>query len=188
MKEGKRAVGKNTGGGSRERPILFSAPMIHALQAGRKQQTRRVMNPQPTRKGSAWQWREWTWERMLPEALLAHSPYGRPGDRLWVKEVWAPAAEGFVYRADAPVNPPERWKSPLFLPRRASRLVLHVQAVRAEPLQDVSEADARAEGVPDREAYRALWDSINAERGHAWADNPWVWVVTFASPSGRGTG
>ncbi|WP_228530498.1 MULTISPECIES: hypothetical protein [Myxococcaceae] len=90
-----------------------------------------------------------------------------------------PAGEGFVYRADAPASPPAKWKSPLFLPRRASRLLLHVEAVRIEPLQDVSEADARDEGVADRDAYRALWDSINGERGHVWATNPWVWVVTF---------
>ena len=179
MAPGKQAVGKDTGSGSRERPILFSAPMVHALQAGTKRQTRRVMNPLPAREGSRWHWREWSWKGAPPAELLALSPYGRPGDRLWVKEVWAPAGEGFVYRADAPANPPARWKSPLFLPRRASRLLLHVDAVRIEPLQDVSEADARAEGVEDKAAYRALWDSINGERGHAWATNPWVWVVTF---------
>ncbi|HET9450028.1 MAG TPA: hypothetical protein VFO83_04065 [Aggregicoccus sp.] len=149
------------------------------------------MNPLPERDGEGWRWREFRWEGEVPEALLAHCPYGRPGDRLWVKEVWAPAGDGFVYRADQPASPPERWRSPLFIPRRASRLLLQVQAVRAEPLQQLSEAEARAEGVEDRDAYRALWERLNAERGHGWEQDPWVWVVTFAplpSPSGRGTG
>ncbi len=184
MAQRKRPVGKDTGTCPRERPVLFSAPMIRALQAGRKQQTRRVMNPPPERDGGGWRWGEFRWEGAAPEALLAHCPYGRPGDRLWVKEVWAPAGDGFVYRADAPENPPARWKSPLFIPRLASRLLLQVEAVRAEPLQLLSEADARAEGVEDREAYRTLWEHLNAARGHGWDEDPWVWVVTFSPVEG----
>lgn len=82
----------------------------------------------------------------------------------------------------------------IHMPRQASRTDLEVTGVRVERLQDITEADAEAEGVdflrhvPDadetlsaRDLYRILWDSINEARGHSWASNPWVWVVEFPS-------
>lgn len=88
----------------RERPILFSAPMVHSILEGRKTQTRRMLKPQP-------QAQHWTPEResyiMTPTieqgGLITYAefpytmgeveqfpcPYGQPGDRLWVREAWA---------------------------------------------------------------------------------------------------
>lgn len=139
-------------------------------------------------------------------------PYGAPGDRLWVREAWRPwfdESEYAVvqYRADGATRKPEGldvatgwnfahecddatdespWRSPLFMPRWASRLTLEVVEVRVQRVQDISGEDAVAEGaagfgglqVP-KVAFAAGWDSLNAKRGFPWASNPWVWAVTF---------
>lgn len=81
--------------------------------------------------------------------------------------------------------PQPRWKSPIHMPRTASRITLEVTAVRIERLHDIAEADAQAEGVDRirasvptyRDAYRYLWEEIHGLG--AWEANPWVWVVKF---------
>lgn len=151
------------------------------------------------------------------DAMRSLCPYGAPGDRLYVKEAWAagldtdgdivPDARHVIYRERNPtheawyVSSPglheswevvgqTGWRSPMFMPRWASRLTLAVTGVRVERLQAITEADAIAEGVtlPERmathyddthrDAYAALWDRINGKRA-PWASNPWVWVVEF---------
>jgi len=81
------------------------------------------------------------------------------------------------------------WRPSIHMPRWASRILLEIVAVRAERLQNISEADAKAEGVTLlartctmydgiwRDGYRDLWESINGPG--SWDANPWVWVVAF---------
>ncbi len=186
------------------RPVLMSAPMVRALLDGRKAQTRRVV------KGEALRWLDTDFGAgfvAMPENRLC--PYGVPGDLLWVRETWKPhslyagmkpsempQAQVF-YRADdgyAPSNTP--WNPSLFMPRWASRLTLEITEVRVERLQEISEADAIAEGLEwiapgtwsvaprlgivgddPGQVYSELWDRINGPA--SWDANPWVWALTF---------
>lgn len=191
----------------KERPILFSAPMVRALLAGTKTQTRRAAKVEstlgidsilaPRRAGGH------AATYLLPDQAAEAAvccPYGQPGDRLWVRETWSPTGPepsgGSLYRADFPEGPLSiKFKPSIHMPRAASRILLEITALRAERLQDISEEDAKAEGAPGYEegldapppdsdhewSYRAsfqrLWEQINGPG--SWAQNPWVWVVEF---------
>ena len=179
----------------KERPILFSAPMVRALLAGTKTQTRRIIKPQHLaffNQDAAAMLSDWN-ERPLP--------YGQTGDRLWVRETFGhfernqhfkPGCNVY-YRADGNCLELEPWRPSIHMPRWASRITLEITSVRVERLQDISEADAQAEGVTDDgslvtdldgkdrggtiAAYATLWEVINGVG--SWDDNPWVWVVSF---------
>ncbi len=157
-----------------DRPILFSAPMVRALLDGRKTQTRRIIKPQPSPDVScagvfsdgmfAWM----SGEPEDVESWMFHGDFKTPiqnGDRLWVREAWrtlqkwddlkpshlADDASKVTFEAD-PENRNALWafgklRPSMFMPRWASRLTLIVTDVRVERLQDISEADALAEGI-----------------------------------------
>lgn len=181
--------------------------MVRAVLEGRKTQTRRLANPQPHTVDS-----DGRWYRMPSGGLSLNchrSPFGLPGDQLWVRETWfrephpsefgltyndmphtwafACAKTGkYLYRADAGSEVAidgRRWRPSIHMPRTASRITLEVTDVRVERLQDISEADALAEGVepeaPDEcvIAFQRLWESINGPS--SWEANPFVWVVEF---------
>lgn len=145
---------------------------------------------------------------------LLKCPYGQPGDRLYVRETWKIEAldsghSSMVIRYGAEnmchwVDFPEErfikfekffgkpgWQSPYFMPKEASRLWLENKADRVERLWDMTEEDAKAEGVMPhplpgrgfenghRNTFERLWDSLNAKRGYGWNANPYVWVVEF---------
>jgi len=158
----------------KERPILFSGDMVRAILEGRKTQTRRVIKPQPIPcEDGSFDWRGDNYE-ILPRRLC---PYGREGDRLWVRETWAaiwpdvydvPLEKcNIEYRADInalyPGNWPAdeargnpeapKWRPSIFMPRWASRITLDVTSITVERIQDISEEDASAEGC-NLEWYR----------------------------------
>lgn len=194
---------------TRERPILFSSAMVRAILAGAKTQTRRlVRGVDPVRhiyKGNANGLFGFAFGVNGLKTMLC--PFGFPGDRLWVRETWCVYKEydaypggslGFEdprvhYCADFDdVRPPGfgRRRASRFMPRWASRITLEVEAVRVERIQDISHADAIAEGVvhvmglgpasaiPAAD-FKKLWDELNANRGAGWAANPFVWVIHF---------
>jgi len=193
-----------------ERPILFNSEMVRAVLAGRKMQTRRVIKPQPCEQlinfAGSNEWAPLASDGLSPANVTPWTcPYGKPGDRLWVRETWAvrqlQAGLWIEFKADGNnarlpndhdvrdeggktdiarlVTPADRWRPSIFMPRWASRITLEVSAVRVERVQSITEADAIAEGTTGRDAFTALWESINAKRGYGWAVNPWVWVVEF---------
>lgn len=187
----------------KERPILFKDEMVRAILAGQKTQTRRVV------KSLALDWLNQ--EGFTPEFVACPEnsmcPYGQPGDQLWVREshwwfkdehdpvtgYFPPklTAEDVEYRADGE-KPVRIWRPSIHMPRWASRITLEITGVRVERVQDISNADALAEGVDGHDfsmshaagcgpsalgAFRELWESINGPG--SWQANPWVWVVEF---------
>lgn len=160
----------------KEHPILFRGTMVRALIEGRKTQTRRIIKPQPERIDGILHWKG---EEILPEGT--YRAKWTPGDRLWVRETWAPHADlprHAIYRADPGgdyqdnVTEGFKWRPSIQMPRWASRLTLEVTAVRVEQLQHISDADAIAEGI--RKGKRATsshckidtwWDYLRNEPG-----------------------
>lgn len=155
----------------KERPILFSAPMVRAILAGRKTQTRRAAKPvfHPD-LGNIYYPGALVLEHEPQHVIDRACPYGQPGDRLWVKEttlkvedhgyigpVYAESDEGracldggIAPSEDdyAEVEPREIKRRPsIFMPRAMARILLEVVSVRVERLQDISEADAFDEGI-----------------------------------------
>lgn len=206
----------------KERPILFSAPMVRAILDGRKTQTRRIVKPQPERdeQYGGFHWPSHAARSMLTiKDMSAACPYGTRGERLWVRETHAPFSvgegldtpvpecvayratcedDGFDYvngRGEVTHLTVTKWTPSIFMPRWASRIDLEVTGVRVERLHDISEDDAKAEGIskthygewsfdgkrvtgrPWAHSYFILWNEINGRE--SWDANPFVWVVEF---------
>lgn len=207
----------------KERPILVSTPLIRPILTDLKVHTRRLIrlpegydlaqNATVSHRHGIW------WEvRCEPWAtVVVRCPFGVPGDRLWVREAWqivtgAKAGDlGAVVRyrdmevlpVTMPAEKPmplgltwDSWRPSIHMPRWASRISLEVTDVRVQRIQEITEEDARAEGVCEhpaarsvvdsgmwtyRAAFRAVWDAIDPG---GWDRNPWVWVVAFKRVAG----
>ena len=265
----------------KERPILFSGPMVRAILDGSKTQTRRVakefngmpnldgiLRRYPHQNGCPYgapgdqEWRTghitasgWYYVRGLldesiggdtravwvnpewftwgfsqdddPESIGLDTnitpenvQWKSAGDRLWVRETWQHnigngppiiyradhGAAQSVYEADLATGAwkvaVSGWRPSIFMPRAASRILLEITDVRVQRLQEISDEDARAEGIEYSEGYsvrqhahvglaegdwipnappipsfRSLWDTIHGPG--SWDANPWVWAITF---------
>lgn len=215
-------------------PILFSAPMVRAIlreieQPGTgKTQTRRVLKAQPDR---IYKLRD-GW--FVDDGGMIERPLRIPfavGDRLWVREAIGhmprtayalpktvnPSDPDMAayYRVDFDRSGKPAWKPSIHMPRWASRLTLTVTDVSVQRLQEISEADAVAEGLEHDidgdvdgdgrhivieswrgadylpwlrdpiEAYADLWDQLNDARSYGWEANPWVAAYTFVPVLGN---
>lgn len=214
-----------------DRPILFSGPMICALLEGRKTQTRRVLQvpapfdtsddisveiatgfiePQFRRGDQLWVKEGWNafafsedgeeaWPTKTIPTADEMAEIRKAAYRVDVQAVYRESHRARQWFAD------QKWRPSIHMPRWASRLTLTVTDVRVQRLQDISEADAIAEGCrpyfdhdnPSEYAgpngtvhqmaplrgplddFHRLWESLNARRA-PWASNPWVCAVSFA--------
>lgn len=122
-------------------------------------------------------------------------PFGAVGDRIWVRETFSPVPDheepagcsAILYAVDGN-GPYGKWVPSIHMPRWASRLTLEITCVRVERLRDLSEDDAKSEGITPpsggvlpgweyRINFRDLWMSIYGADN--WEANPWVWVIEF---------
>lgn len=183
----------------KERPINMRADEVRAILAWRKTQFRREIWKQP----------DYVNKCGVPfysdgggPIDYRLSPFGAPGDRLWVREAFrlfdcqkecacydsclCSSHHGKpVFRATYP-DDEGPWSPSVHMPRKFSRITLEVASVRVERLQDISEGEAQAEGFEPRgdqqcrqytQGFIDFWQSINGPG--SWDENPWVWVVEF---------
>jgi hypothetical protein len=214
-----------------ERPIVFTGESVRSILDGRKTQTRQVVKLREFQRSDTrgydytFRDRQLRWHDYRTDNLLANRAPYRIGDRLWVKETflqsggtyltewgeqeWTWSGGRIEYCADGAkpryLDDGRTWmmKRPsVHMWRKISRLTLEVLSVRVERVQDITEEDARAEGVrptdaaivfegkspgtrlrrdlgmTSRGAFACAWDRIHGKRV-PWASAPWVWVIAF---------
>ncbi|MDP8624890.1 MULTISPECIES: hypothetical protein [Serratia] len=209
----------------KERPVIFNGEMVRAILDGRKTQTRRAISDRQlhlidvaSQVGECYPLESGIDHANSQSYYREHCPFGQVGDRLWVRETFAghyldddqiqdikdgryKAEDLCEYRANYSDDADcvDGWTPSIHMSRWASRITLEITAVRVERLNDISEEDAKAEGVkpagdmlpdyPDtfltpkgdfataKVAFQRLWQSIYGEE--SWSANPWVWVIEF---------
>jgi len=207
---------------SNEKPILFKDEMIRAILEGRKTQTRRIVpewqRPSLTHDGDQYisiaqrhpRWGFGVFGKTEAECMANYNeeygslcPYGKAGDRLWVREAHAfvpmPAYrcstgiyqqinpsddyEACVYRENFDRARSFPWRPSIHMPRWASRITLEITDVRVERLQDISAKDARAEGCekPD------LPPEVRGVAGDFVADERTSFAVLWNQVNGPGS-
>lgn len=196
------------------KPILFNSEMVRAILDGIKDATRRIV------KGFIPDDAVWGYTAFTPKGYIScrgtfADGYGEkffklpcePGDILYVRETWKKALNGYYYyeawqRND--IADVTKWKSPVCMPKEASRIWLKVKNVRVERLQKITEDGCIAEGVypsncrgcnatfgcdtcPDEgyneiDEFSEIWDSTVKKSDldrYGWDANPWVWTIEF---------
>jgi len=196
----------------KEKPILFNTEMVKSIIAGNKTQTRRIA------KGhflnSEYEPTLWSYMDLKRGCSCSGGskmiinrfcPY-EIGQTLWVRETFTiqeypSGSYSYIYKADELSGIQKtgmmlKWKSSIYMPRKAARIFLKITNIRIERIQDISEEDAKAEGTEQfkdfgevlidepiiydyRNSFIIVWDSINKKRGYRWDLNPYVWVYDF---------
>lgn len=196
------------------KPILFNSEMVRAILDGRKDATRRIV------KGFIPDDAVWGYTAFTPKGYIScrgtfADGYGEkffklpcePGDILYVRETWKKALNGYYYyeawqRND--IADVTKWKPSTRMPKEAARIWLKVTNVRVERLQEITDEQAKREGIQYDEcptgftwkqetdmhncyttpigAMQALWNSTIKKSdldGYGWDANPWVWTIEF---------
>ncbi|EOH6248279.1 morphogenetic protein [Klebsiella pneumoniae] len=192
----------------KERGMIFNGEMVRAILDGRKTQTRRPVKFPVLDKNLGCELAGNELAGELSAGNYLNSAFGKPGDRIWVRETWArynidQNSHDIAYRATTPADWPEegRWRPSIHMPRWASRILLEITDVRAERLNAISQENAQAEGMeltgwrptysdPDSggevmtpyDNFAELWSSIYGDE--SWKANPWVWVIEFKRVEG----
>lgn len=192
----------------KQRPILFSTPMVQAILEGRKTQIRRVTKMQPG-EGEGYEDLgngEFAYISNGGMSVPYTCPYGQVGDILWIRESFSKVEFKdkpilYLFKAN-PDHQSMKWKPSIHMPKVAARIWLRITNVRVERLQDISEEDAKAEGIDElfdssveerwknyglepynkplnnpASSFMTLWWRINGMDN--WDANPWVWVIEF---------
>lgn len=196
------------------KPILFNSEMVRAILDGRKDATRKIV------KGFIPDDAVWGYTAFTPKGYIScrgtfSDGYGEkffklpcePGDILYVRETWKKALNGYYYyeawqRND--IADVTKWKPSIRMPKEAARIWLKVTNVRVERLQEITDEQAKREGIQYDEcptgftwkqetdmhncyttpigAMQALWNSTIKKSdldGYGWDANPWVWTIEF---------
>lgn len=189
---------------TKERPILFNGEMVRAILEGRKTVTRRPVKErlvfgqslQEDRLRRARPIRRKGYEFIGTEdgevEISMRSPFGVPGDRLWVRETaWLNG--GYVATDPEPFKHDGKVPS-IHMPRWASRITLLVKDVRVERLREITFEDCYAEGMRHHKwrpgsigsdhsvrnvIFPETWTAIYGAQGLGWNETPWVWRGEF---------
>lgn len=196
------------------KPILFNTEMVRAILDGRKDATRRIV------KGFIPDDAVWGYTAFTPKGYIScrgtfADGYGEkffklpcePGDILYVRETWKKAPNGYYYYEDWQRNDIAditKWKPSIHMPKEAARIWLKVMNVRVERLQEITDEQAKREGIQYDEcptgftwkqetdmhncyttpigAMQALWNSTIKKSDidrYGWDANSYVWVIEF---------
>ncbi len=199
---------------SRELPILFNTEMVRAILDGRKDATRRIVKDFIP-DDAVWGHTAFTHKGYIScRGTFADGDGEKffklpcePGDILYVRETWKKAPNGYYYYEDWQRNDIAditKWKPSIHMPKEAARIWLKVMNVRVERLQEITDEQAKREGIQYDEcptgftwkqetdmhncyttpigAMQALWNSTIKKSDldrYGWDANPWVWVIEF---------
>ena len=196
----------------KEHPIIFSTSMVQAILEGRKTMTRRIVK-EPYQSYQVVTKHitscEFDFHYNQGVGQFTACPYGKPGDRLWVRETFCNTYDHFMdrweplYKADGNIiiddDGPVKWKPSIHMPRTAARINLLITNIRVERLRNISESDSIKEGIEllDERGWKnyntsdqrcqhlsspySSFESLwrKIYGNDSWHLNPWVWVIEF---------